>query len=192
MILNKNWSWQFFVTFFGVVIGDPLNGCWWPPTNWGMKFGHGRTGSSPGVEMALALRMKKLLSHTIHGTSLVYLPTWMVDFDGKSCRDSYTYQSHGCLPWVIEMVKLRLGNPIGFFGISQVGDLEIRFYLGCLNEQDSNRLFNLIKNSDILPSTPRFSSIYFVFSRFVNHQLTADKGTAELRQNGNGLKCLDL
>ena len=91
-------------------------------------------------------------------------------------------------------VKLRLGNPIGFFRVSQVGDLEIRYCLGCLNEWYSNRLFNLILTRTFYRGTPRFSSIYFVFSRFVKlyHQLTADKGTAKLRQNGNGLKCLDL
>ena len=63
-------------------------GYWWPfqmvvgdLPRLGMKFGHGWVIT--WGEMALASRMKKLISHTIHGTSLVDLPTWMLDFDGK-------------------------------------------------------------------------------------------------------------
>ena len=64
------------------------------------------------------------------------------------------------MPKGYKIGEAHFGNPIGFFRVSQVGDLEIRYYLGCLNEQDSNRLFNVIQTRTfcgVLQDSPVFT-----------------------------------
>ena len=119
----------------------------------GMKFGHGWVIT--WGEMALASRMKKCFPIPSMGRVwYIYLHEClilMVNHVGIHIRTSPMDACYGYR----KNVKLRLGKP--------VGDLEIRYCLGCLNAWDSNRLFNLILTRTfygVIQDSPVFTSCF--------------------------------
>ena len=162
------------ISWFWIKIGPgnslwPFWGGYWWPFKWLLVTSHGwgwssvTAGSSPGVRWPWPRGWRSCFPIPSMGRVwYIYLHEClilMVNHVGIHIRTSpmdacYEYRKN---------VKLRLGNPIGFFRVSQVGDLEIRYCLGCLNEWYSNRLFNLILTRTfyrVLQDSPVFTSCF--------------------------------